>query len=147
MKRIVASAILCAALARPAFAADRKLSVTLDGRPFSRNGAVALVHDGIAYANVVELVRAYGGVVSLAPGSVRVTVRAHEARFVRGDASASVDRVRRTMPGPAILEGDVLFLPLAFFVTTVADGRVAVDLAAGTANIVVGANVRATDAP
>ncbi len=147
MKRLVALAISFAALAAPALAADRTLALTIDGRPLSRSAPVALVHDGIAYANAIELVRAYGGIVSIAKSSVRVTLRAHTASFTRGSSNAILDGTKLAMPGPALREDNSIYVPLAFFVTNVTGGRVNVDLDAGTARITLAVEPQSTPSP
>lgn len=147
MKRLFALAISFALLAGPAVAADRTLALTIDGRPLSRSGPVALVHDGIAYANAIELVRAYGGIVSIAKGSLRATLRTHTASFARGSSIAIVDGSKLAMPGPALREDGTIYVPLAFFVMKVSGGRVNVDLDAHTARITLAAEPLPTLSP
>lgn len=127
-------------LASPAFAADRPLQLTIDGRPVSRNGSVALFHRGVAFANLIELVRSYGGLVSIATPATSVTIRSHSATFVPGSPTATIDTVAAPMPAPAFFSGGVLYVPLAFFVSRVAGGTVRIDTAAATANIAVRAD-------
>lgn len=140
MKRGVALVLLVVSLAAPALAADRPLSLTIDGRPVSRTGAVAVLHRRLAYVNLIELVRSYGGIVSVSSGATSVTVRARTATFVPGSAQVTVDKEAAEMPGPAYVSGGVLYVPLEFLVTRVAGGTVRIDAAGATARIAVPAD-------
>lgn len=135
MKRSMAFVFLSVLLASPAIAADRSLAITIDGRPVSRNGTVAVLRRNVAYADLIELVRSYGGVVSISPAGASVTVRSRNATFVSGSASVSVDKTLDSMPERAFTANGTLFVPLQYFVTRIVGGTVRIDARAATARI------------
>ena len=140
MKRCMTLLLLSIGLASPALAADRPLDLTIDGRPISRTGSVALFHRNVAFVNLIELVRSFGGLVTLSKSGAAVTLRSHSATFVSDRATATVDAVPMTMPAAAFTAGGVLYVPLEFFVNRIAGGTVRVDAGAATARIAPGAD-------
>ncbi|GAC1551570.1 MAG: hypothetical protein NVS3B16_26290 [Vulcanimicrobiaceae bacterium] len=143
MKRGLAIGLLYALLASPAFAADRPLALTIEGRPVARSGTVAMLRGNVAYADIIELVRSYGGLVTFKGRTATATIHARTASFVAGRATALLDGSRVSLPRAPFTGGGTMYVPLVFFVTRVAGGSVRVDAAKATARIAVGAGAGA----
>lgn len=135
MKRIVATSVLASLLVAPALASDRPLSVTIDGRPITRGTSMARIHNGVAYANLTELVRTYNGIVTTTRGATTVTVRTRRATFVPGSSSVVLNDGKLPLRDPAFMDRGALYVPLAFFVKRVGGGRIAIDRGMKTADI------------
>ncbi len=136
--RIVAFALLLTATTAtlPARAADTSLALMVDGRPISKNPHVAVIHGGVPFVDLVDIVRTFNGLVVIGAGHVGASVGKHEARFARGDATAMVDGTPVAMPAVAFSANGDLFVPLAFFLTELVPGAsLRVDRAAGSANV------------
>ena len=128
MKRAIAALALIAALVpcgiAPAAAADRTVALTLDGRPVDRAGGVAVLRNGVVYADVVDLVKVFDGLLTFQGPAVVVTINGVTARFTRGSRTALINDGAVTMPGqPFTRNGDV-FVPLDLFVTRIAQAKV-----------------------
>jgi hypothetical protein len=132
--------LLVLALAEPAFAADKVVKLTLDGRPVDRQGGIALAHQGVVYADVVDLVKVFNGLLTLHGNTVVVTVSGTTAAFTAGSRTAHLGEYAATMRGQAFRRNGDLYVPLDFFVTQVAHAHVRFDPSLSRANITVDAN-------
>jgi hypothetical protein len=127
-------------LGTPALAADKPVQVTLDGRSVDRHGGIAVARQGVVYADVVDLVRAFDGVLTFHGKAVLVTVRETTARFTVGSRTALVQQGSVVMSGRTFRRNGDIYVPLAFFVTRVAKAQVRIDKALEHARISVNAN-------
>jgi hypothetical protein len=124
LTRIVATALLTLAATVPALPADRVVTLTLDGRPFQNPQRVAVARDGIVYANLTALVKAFNGLMSYRNPGMTVTINGTTAIVTPGS------RTMKVMDGSVVLPGDVfrrngdLYVPLDAFVRRVARGTV-----------------------
>ena len=132
----LAAAVACAALAAPARAADARLTLTVDGRAVSHSPSAAVVHDDVAYVALDEMIRTFGGVETTHGARVNATINERSASFRPGQRDATIDGKRVAMPADAYRADGHLYVPLRFFIAhLVADGRVTVDRAGGTADV------------
>jgi hypothetical protein len=139
------AALLCALVLAlganaPASAADKIVKLTLDGRPVDRAGGVAVARGGIVYANLVDLVKSFDGLITFHGSGAEVTVNAVTATFTVGSRTAQINQGALTMPGQTFLRNGDLYVPLDFFVTQVARAKVMIDPARTRADIRVNAN-------
>ncbi|MBV9438479.1 MAG: hypothetical protein JOZ24_00655 [Candidatus Eremiobacteraeota bacterium] len=139
MTRIVAALLLALTLAAPAAAADRLVSLTLDGRPVDRAGGIALLHQGVIYADVVDLVKAFDGLLTFQGPATVVTINSINATFTAGSRTAKINDGAVTMKGRAFMRNGDLYVPLETFVTAVAKAKVRVDAGRTRADIIVNA--------
>jgi hypothetical protein len=143
MTRLAAAFILALAFAgstSPAFAADRAVKLTLDGRPVDRAGGVALVRGGVVYADLVDLVKSFNGLLTFQGTAVEVSIGTTVARFTIGSRTVMIDEGAVTMPGQTFqLNGDI-YVPLGTFVTQVAHAKLRVDPTKSHADIYVNSN-------
>ena len=139
MKRFAASllALGLLAYAGPASAADRAIKLRLDGRPVDRAGGVALLHNGVVYADVVALVKSFNGLLTFQGHAVQVSIGTTTARFTVGSRTMTIDQGAITLPGQTFLRNGDIYVPLVPFVTQLAHAKVRVDQAAGRADIIV----------
>ncbi len=142
MKRPLAILALIAAIAlgAPASAADRVVSLTLDGRPVDRAGGVALLHNGVVCADVVDLVKSFDGLLTFQGNAVVVTINGVTARFTAGSRTAMVNDGAITMETRAFMRNGDLFVPLNAFITRVAQAKVRINPARTHADIYVNAS-------
>ncbi|HZX67793.1 MAG TPA: stalk domain-containing protein [Candidatus Elarobacter sp.] len=142
MKRFAASLLALALLASagPASAADRAIKLRLDGRPVDRAGGVALLHNGVVYADVVALVKSFNGLLTFQGNAVQVSIGTTTARFTVGSRTMTIDQGAVTLPGQTFLRNGDIYVPLVPFVTLLAHAKVRVDQAAGRADIIVNAD-------
>jgi len=126
MKRSLAALALLAAVAfaAPASAADRLVSLTLDGRPVDRAGGIAVLHDGVVCADVVDLVKSFDGLLTFQGKAVVVTINGVTARFTPGSRTATVNDGAITMDTQVFVRNGDIFVPLNAFVTRVAQAKV-----------------------
>ena len=127
MNRLLAALVLGFAITAPAFAADREVKLTLDGRPVDSRGGIALERAGVIYANLVPLVKTFDGLLTLQGNAITVSVGGTTARFTEGSRTALVKNDAVTMRGPAFKHNGDLFVPLETFVTRVANASLRVD--------------------
>lgn len=145
MRRAVAALALAAMLAggagvRPASAKDRVVHLLLDGRPLDRPGAVvALLHGGVVYADVVDLVKAFSGLLTFHGKAVWVTIGDTYAVFTAGSKTATVDRYSMDLPGKPFMRNGDIYVPLSAFVQ-VAKAKLRVNRTRTEADIFVNAN-------
>ena len=129
-----------ATLGLPAAAADRPIALTLDGRPVDRSGGVALVHDGVIYADLVDLVKSFDGLLTFQGNAVVVSIGSTVATFTNGSRTAKVNQGAVLMRGPAYMRNGDMYVPLDTFVTRVANAKLRVNAARTHADIYVNAN-------
>lgn len=144
MTRLFA-ALLCAltlalGAGAPASAADRVVKLTLDGRPVDRAGGVAVARNGVVYANLVDLVKSFDGLLTFQGRGAVVTLNGVTASFTPGSRTAKIGEGAQTMKGQTFVRNGDLFVPLDFFVTQVARAKLTVDPAQTRADIRVNAN-------
>jgi hypothetical protein len=140
VNRVLAVLAFAAMLSAPAVAADHIVKLTLDGRPVDRSGGSAVLHNGIVYADAVDLVRSFDGVLTFQGKALVVTVNGVTATFTAGSRTARVANGSTVMPGPAFVRNGDLFVPLELFITRVANARVRISADKTRANISVNAN-------
>ena len=133
MKRLVAALAVVLLTVAPALAKDQLVKLTMDGRPVDRLGGIALLHDGVVYADSVDLVKTFDGLVTFAGTSERIEIKGHVGTFTAGMRGATVDQDHVMLPG----NGD-LYVPLEFFITRIASASVR--FGPGRADIRVNAN-------
>jgi hypothetical protein len=137
------AALLCAltfALGAPASAADKTVKLTLDGRPVDRAGGVAVARNGLVYANLVDLVKSFNGLLTFQGSGVVVTINGVTASFTPGSRTAKIGEGAQTMKGQTFRRNGDLFVPLDFFITQVARAKVTIDPSLSKADIHVNAN-------
>ncbi len=140
MIRIVAAALLALALTAPVLAKDRIVHLTLDGRAVDRAGGIALVHRGIVYADVVDLVKSFDGLLIFHGAAVEVTIRSKTARFTVGSRTMQIGQGSVVMGGQAFRRNGDIYVPLEAFVTRVAGARMRTNADKTRAQIFVNAN-------
>ena len=143
MKTLLTALALGIALLAPpasARAADREVKLTLDGRPVDRVGGVAMVHNGVVYADVVPLVKSFDGLLTFQGTAVVVTIHGVTGRFTDGSRTALINDGSVTMRGQTFKRNGDWYVPLETFITQVAKAKVRVNAAQTQANISVNAN-------
>ena len=136
---ILGLTLFCAAVA-PAPADDRVVKLLLDGRPVDRAGGVAVAHNGIVYADLVDLVKSFNGLLTFQGSAVEVSIGSTVARFTAGSRTAKIDQGAITMRGPAIMRNGDMYVPLETFVVRVAKAKLRVAPGLSQAEILVNAN-------
>jgi hypothetical protein len=143
MTRLAVALLLALALAgssSPVFAADRVVKLSLDGRPVDRAGGVALVRHGVVYADLVDLVKSFDGLLTFQGNAVEVSIGTTVARFTIGSRTVMIDQGAITMPGQTLkLNGDI-YVPLSTFVVDLAHAKLRVDATQTHADIFVNSN-------
>ena len=141
MTRLLAAfaAALMLLTAVPASAADRTVKLTLDGRPVDRAGGVAVLHNGVVYANVIPLVKSFDGLLTFQGKAVVVTINGVTGRFTEGSRTALINDGAVTMPGQTFKRDGDLYVPLDVFVTQIAKAKVRTNPARTQAEITVNA--------
>ncbi|MDQ6944270.1 MAG: hypothetical protein M3169_17370 [Candidatus Eremiobacteraeota bacterium] len=143
MKRLLTALALGLALLAPntsALAADREVKLTLDGRPVDRAGGIAVVRNGIVYADVVPLVKSFDGLLTFQGNAVVVTIHGITGRFTDGSRTALINAGAVTMRGQTFKRNGDWYVPLETFITNVAKAKVRVNAAQTQADISVNAN-------
>ena len=139
MKSLTAALALAMALlaALPGLAADRNVKLTLDGRPVDRAGGVAMLRNGVIYADVVPLVKSFDGLLTFQGNAVVVSIHGVTGRFTEGSRTALINQGAVTMRGQTLkLNGD-FYVPLDTFITRVALAKLRVNPAQTQADIYV----------
>jgi len=124
MKRLVAALAAVLLTVAPALAKDQLVKLTMDGRPVDRRGGIALLHDGVVYADSVDLVKTFDGLVTFAGTSERIEIKGHVGTFTAGMRGATVDQDHVMLPGAPFLRNGDLYVPLEFFITRIASASV-----------------------
>jgi hypothetical protein len=140
VRRPAAALLLTLALGAPALARDTVVRLTLDGRPVDRHGGIALAHRGVVYADVVDLVKAFDGLLTFHGKTVVVTLSGTTAAFTAGSRTARLGLGAETMRGQAFQRNGDLYVPLDFFVGQIAHARVRIDKSLAHADIYVNAD-------
>jgi hypothetical protein len=144
MKRLAAVLIIAASLfgaVAPAYATDRVVALTLDGRPVdAKAGEVALLHGGVIYANVVKLVKSFDGLLTFQGNAVVVSIGSNTATFTAGSRTAKINQGSVTMRGATFVRNGDVYVPLDTFVTRVAGAKLHVNPAMSKADIYVNLN-------
>ena len=140
MTRIVAAFFLTLALAAPALATDRIVKLTIDGRPVDRAGGIALLHQGVVYADVVDLTKSFNGLITFHGRAAEVSIQGTTATFTAGSRTMKIGTGAVTMSGAAFMRNGDLYVPLDTFVTRVAKAHVRLDKVHSRANISVNDN-------
>jgi hypothetical protein len=143
MKRLLAALALGVSLLAPSgsvLAADRAVKLTLDGRPVDRAGGVAVVRNGVVYADVVPLVKSFDGLLTFQGNAVVVTIHGVTGRFTEGSRTALINDGAVTMRGQTFRRNGDWYVPLDTFVRGVAKAQVKVNPAQTQADIVVNAS-------
>jgi hypothetical protein len=147
MKRLVtrfaAALVLALAFAGtsgPALAGDRIVKLTLDGRPVDRAGGVARMRNGVVYADLVDLVKSFDGLLTFQGNAVEVSIGTTVARFTIGSRTVMIDQGAVTMPGQTFSYNGDIYVPLEVFITQVAHAKLRVDASRSHADIYVNSN-------
>ncbi|HEY0396530.1 MAG TPA: stalk domain-containing protein [Candidatus Elarobacter sp.] len=142
MKRLLTA--LAAALmllsAAPASAADRTVKLTLDGRPVDKAGGIAVLRNGVVYADVVPLVKSFDGLLTFQGNAVVVTINGVTGRFTDGSRTALINDGAVTMPGQTFKRDGDWYVPLEIFITRIARAKVRMNPARTQADISVNAS-------
>jgi hypothetical protein len=136
---VALAAVLLGAAGAPAGAADRVVRLVLDGRPVDRAGGIAVLHGGVVYADVVDLVKAFSGLLTLHGPAVWVTIGDTYAVFTNGSRTAKIDRGSIQLPGPCFMRNGDVYVPLGAF-ARVAKAQVRLNPARTEADVSVNAN-------
>lgn len=137
MKRIVTALLMAVAMTAPALAKDRLVHLTLDGRPVDREGGIAVLHDGVVYADVRDLVKAFSGLLTFQGKKVVVSLGSHTGTFTIGSRTLLIDQGAATMRGDVFTRNRDVYVPLDAFVRQLAHGRVSYDASRTHADIAV----------
>ena len=140
MTRLLAALLLAATFALPAFAADQNVKLTLDGRPVDRQGGIALVRNGVIYADVVDLVKAFDGLLTFQGQATVVSIGAQNATFTNGSRTMKLNNGAITMRGPVFVRNGDPYVPLDVFITRVAGAKLRVNPSHTKADIYVNVN-------
>ena len=128
-------ALLVPAISAPA--ADREVKLTLDGRLVDRAGGVAVVRNGVVYADVVPLVKSFDGLLTFQGNAVVVTIHGITGRFTDGSRTALINDGAVTMRGQTFKRNGDWYVPLDTFITQIAKAKVHVNQAKTQADISV----------
>ncbi|MDB5039947.1 MAG: hypothetical protein JWN27_673 [Candidatus Eremiobacteraeota bacterium] len=142
MIRILAALVLAVAVTAPALAADRVVRLTIDGRPVDRNGGSAVLHNGIVYADVIDLVKSFNGLVTFQGPALVVTISGVTATFTTGSRTAKVGDGSVVMRGAAFLREREMFVPLDTFVNRLTTAKVRLNRDRSQADILVNLSVQ-----
>lgn len=138
MIRIASLALAVILLA--AAPADRNVILTLDGRPVDRKGGIAVLRSGVVYADVVDLVKSFNGLLTFQGRSVVITIGSAYGKFTIGSPTAKIGRTVVALPGrPFVRNGDI-YVPLTAFVRGVAHAKVTIAPDRRSADIAVNPN-------
>lgn len=127
MTGALAALSLALAVVASAPPAERVVRLTLDGRPVDRSGVVAVARDGLVYADVVDLVKSFDGILTFQGNAVVVSVRAKTATFTAGSRTMKINQGSVVMRGQTFKRGGEIFVPLEAFVRRVAGATVEID--------------------
>ncbi|GAC1659159.1 MAG: hypothetical protein NVS4B13_03310 [Candidatus Elarobacter sp.] len=140
MLAALALAMSLPAFNAPAFGAEREVKLMLDGRPVDRAGGIAMLRNGVVYANVVPLVKSFDGLLTFQGNAVVVSIHGVTGRFTEGSRTAMIDDGAVTMRGRTFRRNGDWYVPLETFVTRIAKAKVRVNPAGTQADISVNAN-------
>jgi hypothetical protein len=144
MNKLLTALALGIALVAPTtsvLAADREVKLTLDGRAVDRAGGVALVRNGVVYADVVPLVKSFDGLLTFQGNAVVVTIHGITGRFTDGSRTALIGDGAVTMRGQTFKRNGDWYVPLDTFITQIAKAKVRVNAAQTQADISVNTSI------
>jgi hypothetical protein len=138
VKRTLLAAVAAILLTVAPALADAPVVLTFDGRPLDRHPGAALLHNGVVYADVVDLTRALDGVLSFPTRrSVEILVDGNVGTFTVGRPVMALNRGSAKIDGaPFVHDGDI-YVPLRAFVVRLAQRRVTANAAHTRADIQV----------
>ena len=143
MNKLLTALALGIALVAPTtsvLAADREVKLTLDGRAVDRAGGVAVVRNGVVYADVVPLVKSFDGLLTFQGNAVVVTIHGITGRFTDGSRTALIGDGAVTMRGQTFKRNGDWYVPLDTFITQIAKAKVRVNATQTQADITVNPN-------
>jgi len=140
MKRLVIALAAVLLTLAPALAKDHLVKLTMDGRAVDRIGGIALLHDGVVYADSIDLVKTFDGLVTFSGNSLKIEIRSHVGTFTAGKRRATVDGAPVMLPGAPFLRNGDLYVPLDYFIRHIAGARVR--FSPGRADVLVNMNPR-----
>ncbi|GAC1576544.1 MAG: hypothetical protein NVS3B7_09490 [Candidatus Elarobacter sp.] len=137
--RLIAALVLALSFAAPipAFAAEKMVKLTMDGRPVDRAGGIAVSRGGVVYADLVDLVKSFNGLLTFQGDAVVVTINSRTATFTVGSRTMKLDLGAVVMRGQTFKRNGDVFVPLDAFVTRLAGAKLKVDGAQTRADIAV----------
>jgi uncharacterized Zn-binding protein involved in type VI secretion len=139
--RSLALLLLALGLAAPSVAAGEPVvHLTFDGRPVDRAGGIAVARGGVVYADVVDLSKAFDGLLTAQGHTVVVTVAATTATFTAGSRTAQIQGSPVALSGAPFFRHGDLYVPLDAFVVRLAGARLRVNARRSRADIYVNAN-------
>jgi hypothetical protein len=120
-------------------AADTVYTILIDGRPMTANAkdTGGLSHDGVVFVDVVELTRAYSGLLTFANSgrTMTISIRKRTAIFTKGRPFAVVNGAAVKLPAaPFIYAGD-FYVPITAF-ARLTHSKVTIDQPPLTANLI-----------
>ena len=124
----------------PAFAADKAVTLTLDGRPVDRNGGIAVNRGGVIYADIVDLVKSFNGLLTFQGEAVVVSIGNKTATFTVGSRTMKLDQGSVVMRGATFKRNGDIMVPLDAFITRLAGAKLKVDATQTHADIAVNSN-------
>ena len=141
MIRAAAVLLLAASLAAPAGAAERIVKMTMDGRPVDRHGGIAVLRNGVVYADVVDLVKTFDGLLTFQGPATVVTIGPATATFTIGSRTMKINDGAVTMRGPVFVRHGDPYVPLDAFIAHVTTARLAINPSRTTADISVDSGI------
>src|ERR1700684_985014 len=100
-------------------AADRAYTILIDGRPMTENpkDTGGLFHDGVVFVDVVELTRAYNGLVTFADHgrTMTISIGKRTATFKKGRPFAVVNGGAVKLSGPPFISEGDFYVPITAF--------------------------------
>jgi hypothetical protein len=103
-------------------AGDAVVGLTLDGRPFDLHGGVAVLHQGLVFADAIDLVKCFDGLITLQrSGAATITIGANTGTFTPGLRRATINATDTALPAAPFTRNGELFVPLDAFVSNIAD--------------------------
>ena len=92
------------------------------------------------YANLVDLVKSFDGLLTFQGNAVVVTINGVTGRFTEGSRTVLISDGAVTMPGQTFKRDGDLYVPLDVFVTQIAKAKIRTNAARTQADIIVNAS-------
>lgn len=97
--------------------ADVPVVLTMDGRPVSKRPGMAVRHNGVLFADVIDLTRVFDGLLVLdGPRTVKLAIRGHTATFTVGSKTARIDGKKVALQAAPLLRNGDIYVPISTFV-------------------------------